>query len=107
YLAETGFDSQMTNEPRVEHADDLFQPVPGDHGAHGDFDDRAIERSWDWELNKRRGLLAVGGILAGLCCWGLARQSARNNGDWHNGDWHNGADRRFGGVRFQSSYRNA
>jgi short-subunit dehydrogenase len=74
YLAETGFESQMTDEPQdATVADDLFQPVPGDHGAHGVFDDRAIERSWEWELNKNRGLLALGG-LAGLCCFLLMRQ---------------------------------
>ena len=39
YLAKTGYDSQQTNRPVDENrSDNLYKPVPGDHGAHGDFD---------------------------------------------------------------------
>src|SRR5262249_53750834 len=46
YLAETGFDSQMTDEPEDRgRPDNLWAPVPGDFGAHGVFDDRAKDTS--------------------------------------------------------------
>lgn len=46
YLAEHGFDDQQTGEPRDAAApDNLFAPVPGDHGAHGSFDARAKDRT--------------------------------------------------------------
>ena len=42
YLARHGYDDQQTTEPRHRGApDNLFEPVPGDHGAHGAFDARA------------------------------------------------------------------
>ena len=38
YLADTGFDSQMTDEPIApDRVDNLFHPAPGDYGAHGRF----------------------------------------------------------------------
>ncbi|HET9448174.1 MAG TPA: SDR family oxidoreductase [Steroidobacteraceae bacterium] len=40
--ARDAYESQMTDEPaRPDRADNLFEPVPGDFGAHGRFDDRA------------------------------------------------------------------
>jgi NAD(P)-dependent dehydrogenase (short-subunit alcohol dehydrogenase family) len=40
--ARDAYESQMTDEPaRADRPDNLFQPVPGDFGAHGRFDDRA------------------------------------------------------------------
>jgi short-subunit dehydrogenase len=42
YLAKNGYESQMTDEPvDPDRPDNLYEPVPGDHGAHGSFDDRA------------------------------------------------------------------
>jgi NAD(P)-dependent dehydrogenase (short-subunit alcohol dehydrogenase family) len=75
YLAQTGFESQMTDQLKDSNAaDDLYQPVPGDHGAHGVFDDRAIATSWEWELNRNRRWLAIGGAVAGLCGLLMLRQ---------------------------------
>jgi NAD(P)-dependent dehydrogenase (short-subunit alcohol dehydrogenase family) len=43
--ARDAYESQMTDEPaEPDRADNLFQPVPGDFGAHGRFDDRARPR---------------------------------------------------------------
>ncbi len=63
YLARTGFDSQQTGE-RVPDGrpDNLFAPLPGDRGAHGDFDAKAKARSVQWELTRHRRL--VGGAAA-------------------------------------------
>ncbi|HEU4946505.1 MAG TPA: SDR family oxidoreductase [Kribbella sp.] len=42
FLGRTGFSSQQTDEPEEPNrADNLFEPVPGDHGAHGAFDGKA------------------------------------------------------------------
>jgi NAD(P)-dependent dehydrogenase (short-subunit alcohol dehydrogenase family) len=60
YLARTGYDAQQTDEPLDgEREGNLFEPVPGDFGAHGRFDDRARTRSLLLDLNLRaRRLLA-------------------------------------------------
>src|SRR5690606_15447646 len=55
YLAEHGYESQQTGEPLERHRrDNLFAPVPGDHGAHGTFDALARRRSVQWWLTKNR-----------------------------------------------------
>ena len=42
YLRRTGWHAQTTGEPKpVDSPDNLFEPVPGDPGAHGRFDARA------------------------------------------------------------------
>lgn len=66
YLARNGFGDQMTDEDvEVGRPDNLFDPVPGDFGTHGSFDDRSKETSLQWEASKRRGAisLALGGIV--------------------------------------------
>jgi NAD(P)-dependent dehydrogenase (short-subunit alcohol dehydrogenase family) len=47
YLGRTGYDGQQLDEPvDTTRPDNLFEPVGGDHGAHGRFDQRAHARSW-------------------------------------------------------------
>jgi len=47
YLGRTGYKSQQMEEPvDPDRPDNLWQPVAGDHGAHGRFDRRAHRRSW-------------------------------------------------------------
>jgi hypothetical protein len=42
YLARTAYDAQQTDEPAdPDRPDNLWHPLPGDHGAHGRFDSRA------------------------------------------------------------------
>jgi len=61
YLGRTGFESQQTNEPADPAApNNLLQPVPGDHGAHGAFDSRAKNSSWQLWLTEHRGRIAAG-----------------------------------------------
>jgi hypothetical protein len=44
FLGATAYEGQMTDEPEdPDRPDDLFAPVNIDHGAHGRFDDRAID----------------------------------------------------------------
>ncbi len=72
YLAKNGYDAQMTDEPEEPNRpNNLWEPLPGDHGAHGVFDDRALDRSVQLELNERRSWILAGsaallfGILLG------------------------------------------
>jgi len=70
YLARTCYEGQMTDEPEDPgRPDNLWAPVPGDHGSHGPFDDRS--RAWSWELwaDTHRGWLALAG--GGLACLAL------------------------------------
>lgn len=68
YLAETGYSSQMRSErENPDRRDNLWEPVPGDHGAHGVFDDRSREYSPELWASKNRGWLSfAGAALAGL-----------------------------------------
>lgn len=45
YLARTGYASQQTDEPASPRPDNVDTPLPGDPGAHGRFDARALPRS--------------------------------------------------------------
>ena len=65
YLAQNGYRAQQTDEPVAPcRADNLWEPLPGDHGARGDFSDRARSYSIHWWLNKHRGWLTLGGAAA-------------------------------------------
>ncbi|HXD56405.1 MAG TPA: SDR family oxidoreductase [Thermoleophilaceae bacterium] len=67
YLARTGFDSQQTDQPvNGDRPDNLFEPLPGDHGAHGEFDDRAAGSSVELWLSKHRRAVLGGVIGAGI-----------------------------------------
>jgi short-subunit dehydrogenase len=70
YLARRGYELQQTDEPAHERPDNLFAPLPGDHGAHGRFDDRARSSSTELWMATHRGLLACAGL--GLCVAALA-----------------------------------
>jgi hypothetical protein len=53
--ARNAYDAQQTSEPAdASRADNLFAPVPGNFGAHGRFDKRAVPRSLAWLLSKYR-----------------------------------------------------
>jgi NAD(P)-dependent dehydrogenase (short-subunit alcohol dehydrogenase family) len=61
YLARSGYDSQQTKEQAdPSRPDNLWEPVSGDHGAHGDFDGRATDRSaqW-WATSHRRAIISA------------------------------------------------
>jgi len=65
YLALTGYDSQQTDEPaNPERPNNLWNPLPGDHGAHGRFGDRTIADSPQTWINERLPVLA-GALVAG------------------------------------------
>jgi NAD(P)-dependent dehydrogenase (short-subunit alcohol dehydrogenase family) len=69
YLARTAYSGQQTDEPvSPDRPSNLFEPVPGDRGAHGSFDEQAHEKSPQLWATKNRGWLAlaagVGAITA-------------------------------------------
>lgn len=67
YLARTGYDSQQTDQPEdPDRPFNLWEPVPGDHGAHGHFDDKAHQTSIQlWAITHGAWVaLAAGVILA-------------------------------------------
>jgi NADP-dependent 3-hydroxy acid dehydrogenase YdfG len=64
YLARKGYELQQTDEPAdPDRRDNLFEPVPGDRGAHGVFGDEAKPRSVELELKKRRRAFALGALV--------------------------------------------
>jgi NAD(P)-dependent dehydrogenase (short-subunit alcohol dehydrogenase family) len=59
FLARTGYNSQQHDGPEDrDRPHNLWEPLPGDHGAHGDFDARAKSWSAQWWTSQRRGVIA-------------------------------------------------
>jgi NAD(P)-dependent dehydrogenase (short-subunit alcohol dehydrogenase family) len=79
YLAATGFDAQQRPDPvRPDRKDNLFQPVAGDHGAHGSFEQEAVDSSaelWVSEHKKELGIAALGVAAAASVGFMLAGRS--------------------------------
>lgn len=81
YLGKTGVESQMTDEPvDPDQPNNLYEPVPGDQGAHGRFGDQSLKHSWQvWANLHRHELTMAGAALAGvawlLCDHGKASSS--------------------------------
>jgi NAD(P)-dependent dehydrogenase (short-subunit alcohol dehydrogenase family) len=63
YLGRKGYKGQQTSKPKdPNQRDNLWEPVPGDHGAHGNFDGHAQRRSPElWFVKNRNwfGLAAA------------------------------------------------
>jgi short-subunit dehydrogenase len=75
YLARTGYDSQQTDQPVNENRpNNLYEPVPGDHGAHGDFDKQSHEESPQLWATEHVGLLALAGGAGMLAAAALLRR---------------------------------
>jgi hypothetical protein len=73
YLARTCYDAQQTAEPAdPSRPNNLWQYVPGEHSAHGDFDDRSLEISpelWARTHVPFLGLITGGVAAAGGAMW--------------------------------------
>lgn len=68
YLGRTGFDSQQTKE-RVapNRPDNLFEPLPGDYGAHGVFGEMAHDQAaTTWLANHKGATALAGSALLGV-----------------------------------------
>lgn len=67
YVAATVWDAHQSDEPEPPgRRDNLFEPVPGDHGAHGPYDHLAKDRSWQLWATTHRGTLALAGVAAAV-----------------------------------------
>ena len=72
YLARTGYDAQQTSDPEDPgRPHNLWEPLPGDHGAHGRFGERA--EGWSPQLWATTHRPVVGAIIGAL---GLAATAA-------------------------------
>jgi short-subunit dehydrogenase len=80
YLARKGYDAQQYDGPPAPNRrDNLWEPVPGDHGAHGGFDSIARKRSLQLWLTTHRDWLALAAGL-GLTGYALGRIRGGNGG---------------------------
>ncbi|MEZ0491286.1 SDR family oxidoreductase [Kineococcus sp. TBRC 1896] len=79
YLARTGVSGQQTGQDASTMVgENLWEPVPGDHGAHGEFDDRSWGTSPQiFALRNRRVLTGVAAGAAALAVGLLARGARR------------------------------
>jgi short-subunit dehydrogenase len=67
YLGAKGYESQQSDTPiEPDRPNNLYEPVPGDAGAHGEFDEQAHARSAQWWLAKHRPIALLGGGLLAL-----------------------------------------
>jgi hypothetical protein len=79
YLGRTGFDSQQTSEPEnPNRPNNLWEPVRGDHGAHGTFDARASERSFELRASVNRVWLGLGFTIGAAAAFFGAWKKERN-----------------------------
>ena len=81
YLAATGIKAQQRPERvQPDRKDNLFEPVAGDHGAHGSFDSEAVDSSaelWLTEHKKELGLAALGAAAVAGVGFMLASRSGK------------------------------
>jgi NADP-dependent 3-hydroxy acid dehydrogenase YdfG len=74
YLGRIGYRAQQAAEPVAPgRPDNVEAPLPGERGAHGDFDARARGRSLEVWLRRRRNLLAAATV--GVAAVVLARRA--------------------------------
>lgn len=67
YMADHGFSKQLTDEPEeADRQDNLWKPVPGDHGSHGEFDDQARKYSlYDVMHRNKASMVFLSGTIIG------------------------------------------
>jgi len=79
YLGARAVEGQQGDEPLPPgRRDNLWTPVPGDHGAHGRFDTQATTRSAQLWLTMHRGAMLVAAAVL-LIGW-RRRSGLRSNG---------------------------
>jgi len=80
-LAKTGFDGQQTEEPANPNMpNNLWEPIPGDHGAHGNFGENAADFSPElWLSMNRNKILAGAAILGGIIAGTVFSKNHRDN----------------------------
>lgn len=82
YLAKKGVAGQQTNEPEDPNRSyNLWEPVSGDHGAHGTFGDKAHDTSVELWFSLNMKLMALAGLAAAAVATGLGIASVIKDKD--------------------------
>lgn len=69
-LARQGYDDQQHDgPPSPDRRDNLWGPVPGDHGAHGTFGDRSRDSSRLLWLTMHRNAVLIAALAGGVAGW--------------------------------------
>ncbi len=78
YLSRQGYEAQQTDQPvEAGRIDNLWEPVPGDHGAHGDFDARSLSSSWQFRFAKHKTSFALAGLTIAAALLALTKDTRR------------------------------
>lgn len=78
YLARTGYQAQQHDGPEdPNRPNNLWEPVLGDHGAHGTFDQRARSFSFEAWAETHPELFALAGLGAVAGIYGLISGTSR------------------------------
>lgn len=82
YLAKAAWNGAMLPEPAdPDQPDNFWDPLPGDHGSHGDFDTLAKEFSVELWATEHRSLLSGFALAgAGIAIMWLGRSMGKRNG---------------------------
>jgi NAD(P)-dependent dehydrogenase (short-subunit alcohol dehydrogenase family) len=83
YLARMGYEAQQHDGPEdPNRPNNLWYPVPGDHGAHGTFDERASSHSTELWLEMNRKWLGAGlGLLAAGLLFSRLKRATQTGAD--------------------------
>jgi NAD(P)-dependent dehydrogenase (short-subunit alcohol dehydrogenase family) len=81
YLGRTAYKGQQTNQPDShDRPDNLFEPVDGDPGAHGQFDRKAKPHSPALWAEENRALLLGTAVVVGMAAalgWHASQRASR------------------------------
>ena len=78
-LVKQGWKGQHTGEDKpVGSPDNLFEPLPGDKGAHGRFSDRSRDSTLWTSLRLRRWLVGTAVVGVGLATMGVTNGRAKS-----------------------------
>lgn len=73
-LSKTGYKGQQTDKPvKADSQNNIWEPVHEDRGAHGNFDDIAVDKSFTLWASMNRGILGAALGLAALVCLAAAK----------------------------------
>jgi len=66
YLARQGYEAQQYDGPAdPQRPNNLYEALPGDHGAHGNFDHRSSDNSIQLWMSQHRSWILLGGAILG------------------------------------------
>lgn len=82
-LSRNGYKGQMTSMPEEsDRKNNLWEPLPGDHGAHGDFDENSRNFSAvTWISLHKRALISSLLVLTGAFLWSRFKDTFTGDAD--------------------------